>query len=218
MSDWRICPTFKKYECTYSGRVRRVDGKPFSMYMLPCWKKPSRIYKSLVNHWRGHFHRQIFKAWGPTNPDPERYSCVDHIDNDPLNNDCDNLRWSNKMLNALNTGNRYKGWTFNESRKKKYKSSVRWMGRANTLGRFNTAEEAHSAYMECKEFLEWAYRAKVCEDILLVYEFRRLYYPPAAKQLRRSNSLMKYHLGKLNDMGLLIDHTQCIKRFLPAAH
>ena len=107
------------------------------------------------------------------------------------------------MLNALNTGNQFKGWTFERSRKKKYKSSIRWMGRNCTLGRFETAQEAHNAYMECKEFLEWAYREQICEDILLVYVFRQTYYPPPEKQKKRSESLMKYRLAKLKEKGLL---------------
>ena len=112
------------------------------------------------------------------------------------------------MLNALNTGNQFKGWTFERSRKKKYKSHIRWMGIGFTLGRFETADEAHNAYMECKEFLEWAYREQICEDILLVYVFRQTYYPPAAKQKKRSEGVMKYRLQKLREKGLIKDHTQ----------
>ena len=107
------------------------------------------------------------------------------------------------MLNALNTGNRCKGWCFDRSRTKIYKAHVGWMGRGTTLGRFYTAEEAHNAYMECKTFLEWAYREQICEDILLVYEVRKRYYPPAEKQKRRSANQMKSHIKKLQDKGLL---------------
>ena len=202
MSEWRVCPDFTDFECNYAGQVRRVDGEPFKPFVIALPNKPSRKYKSLRNHFRGHIHRQVFRAWGPKNPDPTRYNCIDHIDNDPLNNHCDNLRWSNKHLNALNTGNRYKGWTFERSRNK-YKSHIKWMGRGSTLGRFDTAEEAHECYMECKKFLEWAYREQICEDILLVYEFRKRYYPPAEKHKKRSESLMKYHIKKLQDKGLL---------------
>ena len=209
MAEWRKCPNYSQFECTYSGQVRRVDGEPFTPFLIAPPNKPSRKYKSLNNHWRGHIHRQVFRAWGPDNPDPARYNCLDHIDNDPLNNHCDNLRWSNRMLNALNTGNRFKGWCFDKSRKKKYTSHIKWMGRCITLGRFETAEEAHNAYMECKEFLEWAYREQICEDILLVYVFRQTYYPPAAKQKKRSETLMKYHLKKLKEKGLLKNKDQC---------
>ena len=211
MTDWRKCPNYPKFECTYSGQVRRVDGEPFTPFLLPCLNKPSRIYKSLKNHHIGHIHRQVFRAWGPDNPDPMRYTCIDHIDNDPLHNHCDNLRWSNRMLNALNTGNRFKGWTFGKFRTKPYRAQIKWMGRVSSVGRFDTPEEAHKCYMECKKFLEWAYREQICEDILLVYEFRKRYYPPSEKQKKRSESLMKYHLKKLKAKGLIKDHSQSPK-------
>ena len=98
MQLWRTCPDYQKFECTFKSVIRRVDGKPFVPFLIPCYKKPSRKYRSLTNSWHGHIYRQVFKAWGQKNPDRSRYTCIDHIDNNPLHDSCDNLRWSNNHL------------------------------------------------------------------------------------------------------------------------
>ena len=76
---WRECPDFKEYVCTMTGEVRRKDGQEFPLYLFVCNKSPTRKYWSLTDHWRGEVHRQVFRAWGPPNPDPTRYDRIDHM-------------------------------------------------------------------------------------------------------------------------------------------
>ena len=46
-------------------------------------------------------HRAVALAFVP-NPDPDRFSEVDHIDRDKLNNHYSNLRWVDRLTNMQN--------------------------------------------------------------------------------------------------------------------
>ena len=176
---WKACPDFPKHECSFRGDIRRKDGKPCVLFVLPCHNKPERKYYSIVNHYWGHVHRQVFKAFGPPNPDPARYCLVDHMDNNPLNNHISNLRWSNKCLNALNTDkDQSKGYSYypNSNRVHKYKAHIKWMGSAITLDRFATAEEATACYLECKDWIQREYRTHRYQDKHLVWVFKIIKY------------------------------------------
>ncbi len=77
--------------------------------------------------------------------------CVDHIDMNPLNNCRRNLRMATKAENMRNRGPvasnplGLKGVSWSSDRKK-FESSIMVNYRKISLGRFNTAEEAHTAY------------------------------------------------------------------------
>ncbi len=60
------------------------------------------------------------------------------------------------------------------SRKKKFKSSVKWLGKGFTIGRYATAEEATEKYRECKEWVQKAYREHKYVDRHLVVVWRQL--------------------------------------------
>ena len=171
MVEFRTCPDYLGYECDSHGTVRMINGKPAIIHVLPSTSNPQRKYYSITSHWSGHVHKQVFKAWGPPNPDPIRWTCIDHIDNNPMNNDLSNLRWSNRALNALNT-ERSKGWTLDETRVKPYRAHLKWMGQTTTLGRFNSAQEAQDVYKDCKEFIQKAYRENKYKDEFLVWAWR----------------------------------------------
>ena len=202
MSEWRVCPDFDEFECTCVGDVQRIDGETFVLFLVSCNKKPKRRYRSLTQYWPGYVYRQVFRAWGPKNPDTTRYTCIDHKDNNPLNDNVKNLRWSNRGLNALNTDiGQSRGWSLDKKRTKPYKAHIRWMGRVTTLGRYKTPEQATAAYLDCKAFIQWAYREQICEDILLVFEWRRRKGPETHKN--RSLGQIKRQLTKLKKKGLI---------------
>ncbi len=90
-----------------------------------------------------------FKEW-PT-------EIIDHIDRNPSNNRLDNLREANKAGNIYNSKLRVdntsglKGVYF-DKRRGHYYSQIVIQGKKEYLGRFNSAEEAHTAYIQkCKE-------------------------------------------------------------------
>ena len=170
---WKTCPDFKKFECCFNGDIRRKDGKTVILYLVQCGNKPERAYPSLSDHWYGHVYRQVFKAFGPPNPDPTRYTLIDHIDNDSLNSHINNLRWSNTPLNALNT-DCFKGWQFDNSsnRRFKYKAQVKWLGKNYTLGRYKTGKEAESVYYACKGWIQQAFREHKYKDKYLAIVWR----------------------------------------------
>jgi HNH endonuclease/AP2 domain len=74
---------------------------------------------------------------------------IDHIDGDPSNNRFDNLREATHAQNLANRRNRrpgLKGASF-DKKLGKWQSYIHPQGRKQSLGYFNTAEEAHAAYV-----------------------------------------------------------------------
>ncbi len=174
---WKTCPDYPDFVCSMAGKVERKDGEEFELFKIASDQGPNRYYWSLRNHWHGHVHRQVFKAWGPPNPDPERYTCIDHKDNNSLNNKISNLQWSCSSLNALNTDKgRFQGWTYRADRKRPYCAQMKWRGKVYVIGRFKTKEEAHARYLETKEWLQNAYRAHTWDDDALVLVHRAIGY------------------------------------------
>jgi len=76
---------------------------------------------------------------------------IDHINRDPLDNRIENLRLCNKTQNAGNSNLRVdnklgvKGVDF---KKGKFRVQIRKQGKKLHLGLFDTAEEAHAAYLK----------------------------------------------------------------------
>jgi hypothetical protein len=84
---------------------------------------------------------------------PENKTCVDHIDNDKLNNHISNLRYATISENAFNTGvnvvntSGYKGVWFNKNRNKWY-AEIKYKKKKIHLGCFSTKEQAITARRE----------------------------------------------------------------------
>lgn len=76
---------------------------------------------------------------------------IDHIDQDPLNNQKINLRFTNKSENGLNRGKNknntsgHKGVSFNK-RQKTWIGQIQINGKKIFLGYYKTKEEANEAY------------------------------------------------------------------------
>lgn len=73
---------------------------------------------------------------------------IDHINGNKLDNNVKNLRPVNNAQNQWNTTKR-KGYTFN-SNCNKYEAQIYVNKKKIYLGLFNTAEEAHQAYLNAK--------------------------------------------------------------------
>lgn len=73
---------------------------------------------------------------------------IDHIDRDKLNNRIYNLKEATHTQNVRNQIGL--GYTFDKSRNK-WKSQIRISGKTKTIGRYDTEQEAHQAYLNAKE-------------------------------------------------------------------
>ncbi len=83
-------------------------------------------------------------------PNPENKECVDHIDNNPLNNNLENLRWASLSENSKNrkinqnstTGVKGVMWL---QKRKKWKAHIKIDGKSKHLGYFDNLEDAKKA-------------------------------------------------------------------------
>jgi hypothetical protein len=94
-----------------------------------------------------HIHRLVALTFIQN---PENKKCVDHIDNNKLNNNVNNLRWAtitennrNKVLSSRNTSG-VKGVMWLQKRKK-WKAQVKIDGKSKHLGYFDNLEDAKKA-------------------------------------------------------------------------
>ena len=77
---------------------------------------------------------------------------IDHIDNNPSNNNVKNLRWATSKDNLANQGKRennksgFKGVSLTNKPTNKYRAQININGKLKHLGYFKTAEEASQVY------------------------------------------------------------------------
>ena len=82
---------------------------------------------------------------------PENKKVIDHIDNNPANNNIKNLRWATQKENQYNRGKYknnttgYKGVSFNKPLNK-YSAQIHINYKKQHLGYYETAEKASEAY------------------------------------------------------------------------
>ena len=143
---WKSVNGYANYEISSCGRVRNATTER----ML----KPSDSGYQVINLRKNgkskthYVHRLVAEAF-VDNPAEKR--CVDHIDGNRKNNNCENLRYATHSENSMNqriqtnTSSRYKGVCLDKRRNK-------WMVRINTnsetvfLGSFANEREAGAAY------------------------------------------------------------------------
>jgi hypothetical protein len=91
-------------------------------------------------------HRLVYKLHNPEWDimDTSQDNFIDHIDG--MNNDISNLRVVTNQKNMFNT--KSKGYTRNQN---KWLSQIVINREVKNLGRFETKEEAHEAYLKAKE-------------------------------------------------------------------
>ena len=93
-------------------------------------------------------HRLIGKAFLEN---PDNKPMIDHIDNNPSNNNKKNLRWATRNDNSANQGKHinnksgFKGVAYHKP-SNKYRTQIRINGKIKHLGLFKSAEEASRAY------------------------------------------------------------------------
>ena len=77
-------------------------------------------------------------------------TCIDHINQDKLDNRFENLRLVTRQQNAFN--NKAKGYSWHKN-KNKWQASIRLNGKLYHLGLFSTQEEARQAYLKAKSIM-----------------------------------------------------------------
>ena len=143
---WKSVNGYADYEISSCGRVRNATTER----ML----KPSDSGYQVINLRKNgkskthYVHRLVAEAF-VDNPAEKR--CVDHIDGNRTNNNCENLRYATHSENSMNqriqtnTSSRYKGVCLDKRKNK-------WMARINTnnknvfIGYFTNEREAGEAY------------------------------------------------------------------------
>jgi len=84
---------------------------------------------------------------------PDNKPKVDHIDNNPSNNNVKNLRWATSSDNSCNRGKQknnttgFKGVSFNK-KTNKYRALININGKLKHLGYYESVENASKAYEE----------------------------------------------------------------------
>lgn len=95
MEEWKIIEGYENYEVSSHGRVRNKSG-------LIIKQRYNGVYPmiSLYNKIRKHYliHRLVGIAFIPN---PENKPQIDHIDNNPENNNISNLRWVTAHENTV---------------------------------------------------------------------------------------------------------------------
>ena len=142
--EFKIIKDFPNYEVSNLGNVRNIKTgkilKPgidsHGYYRLSLCRNGNE-YKKLI-------HKLIAEYFIAN---PYNKQCVDHIDNDRLNNNINNLRWAsyqennmNSKLSSKNSSN-YKGISFNK-RCNKWEAYIRINGKTKHLGLFDKIEDA----------------------------------------------------------------------------
>jgi hypothetical protein len=148
IEEWRNISGYLNYQVSNIGRVRNTSGlilklsttRKGYLYLCLCLKGKQTHYE---------VHRLVALGF-IQNPD-NKYS-VDHIDGIKSNNELSNLRWATRTEQRRNTSkqqatasSQYKGVSWNKD-KNKWHSYIKYNGKQNTLGYFQTQEEAALAY------------------------------------------------------------------------
>ena len=105
---------------------------------------------SFSQHIKKHMHKIIGERIGLVSKRSSGFQ-IDHINRNKLDNRRENLRLVSYSANANNSEKviNSKGYSW-DSRRKQYRSQIRINRKRISLGRFNSPEEAHKAYVEAK--------------------------------------------------------------------
>ena len=144
--EWKKIDGFDNYSVNEKGEVRNDERGNILKWKLDNYYRV-RIWKNgKVTSYTIHRLIAIYFI-----PNPNNYSFIDHINNDPLDNSIDNLRWCSSSQNNRNrkkkegTSSHFIGVYYNKSRKK-WRANVRLNGEKKHIGHFETEIEAAEAY------------------------------------------------------------------------
>tara|TARA_R110000803_G_scaffold199894_1_gene264064 strand:+ start:599 stop:1078 length:480 start_codon:yes stop_codon:yes gene_type:complete len=143
-----------KYEEGKLWKWREIWGKhklkvPHWVEMKGCVNKGTGYRYVKINNKRYAYHRVVYfihnQEWNIHNSSMD--NMIDHIDQDRLNNNIENLRVVTHQQNQWNRD--CKGYTFRKATGK-YRARIRADGKQKYLGSFVSEEDAMNAYLEAK--------------------------------------------------------------------
>lgn len=133
----KVCETFY-----YDNGVLHYRGAPYQPKdTAPGWVKPDTKYH-MVNLCGKQYktHRLIYLMHHGNLPE-----LIDHIDRDKLNNRIENLRASNKSLNAINSKRSDAGGVSYRADRGRWQAYIKRDYKQEFIGYFNTEHEAREA-------------------------------------------------------------------------
>ena len=147
MEEFRVIKDFENYEVSNFGNIRNnktgkvlKPGINTNGYYKVSLCSDGNIYQKLV-------HKLIAESFIAN---PYNKQCVDHINNDRLNNNVNNLRWAsyqeNSMNSKLNSNNtsKYKGICYSKLFNR-WNAYITINGKMKNLGYFDKIEDAINA-------------------------------------------------------------------------
>jgi len=145
--EYKMIQDFENYEISNLGNVRNKKTNK----ILKQSKGTDGYYKVSLYQQNKHYNKRIHKLIAEAFiPNPDNKPCVDHIDNDKLNNNITNLRWATTKENAqnaklyVNSTSFVKGVYFDKA-KQKWRARIQIDGVRNHLGLYNNIEDAKAA-------------------------------------------------------------------------
>ena len=165
--EYKIIKDFDNYEISNFGNVK---SKKTDKILKPAIDNHC-YYKINLSKNGKQFSKRIHKlVANEFLPNPLNKNCVDHIDNNRLNNNVENLRYAtiqqnnmNKKLSIKNTSG-FKGVHF-DKKSNKWKSQIQINGTKQHLGYFDKIEDAIKARVKKAEELFGEFKNKCEKEI-----------------------------------------------------
>ena len=147
MEEYRIIQGFENYSVSNLGNVK--NNKTNRILKPDTWNS-YRMVK--LDKKKQRIHRLVGIAFIPN---PNNKQVVDHIDNNPLNNNVNNLRWATIQENQFNKKkfkNNTSGYRGVRLEHNKWRAQIRIDGKNKHLGNYDSIEDAIIArYNKAKE-------------------------------------------------------------------
>ena len=149
--DYEVFLPIENYDNYFVSNFGNIKNSKTNRILKPSiHKKGYKLVVLCKNGIRKTFkvHRLVGKAFLENVDDKPM---IDHIDNNPANNNVKNLRWCSQKDNLANQGKQknnksgFKGVSF-DKHANKYRAMISINGKLKHLGLFETAEEASKVY------------------------------------------------------------------------
>jgi hypothetical protein len=162
MEEWKEIEEMLTYSISTMGNVRRKSREFKDKFITIKGSIGNRGYRYLQIHLNGKEHRKNLLIHRLVAiafiPNPNDLPCVDHIDNNPLNNHVSNLRWCCQADNCKNqtqrTAGKINGANF-DVKHQRWRADCRANGKLKFLGYYDTYDEAKDARLKWENNYEF---------------------------------------------------------------